>query len=87
MVGTMSNEELRSAALGLPREERADLAHALLVSLHGDADTDAADAWVAELARRASEVADGSVKLVDWDVARERIADGLKARRANQAPR
>ncbi|MBI4703926.1 MAG: addiction module protein [Deltaproteobacteria bacterium] len=83
----MSHDELRSAVLGLPREQRAELAHTLLLSLHEDADVDTAAAWVAEIERRAREVANGEAQLVDWDDVRERIAARLKARREDPATR
>jgi putative addiction module component (TIGR02574 family) len=83
----MHTGKLRSEVLALPVEERAELAHALLESLHEDADPDAEAAWVAELDRRAQAVADGTAKLVDWDEARERIAARLKARREGRTPR
>ncbi len=83
----MRTEKLRSEVLALPAEERAELAQALLESLHGEADPDAEAAWLAELDRRAQAVADGTAKLVDWDEARERIAARLKARREGRSPR
>ena len=83
----MHTGKLRTEVLALPADERAELAHALLESLHEDADPDAEAAWVAELDRRAQAVADGTAKLVDWDEARERIAARLKARREGRTPR
>ena len=83
----MTTDKLRSEVLALPTEERAELAHALLESLHEDADPGAEAAWVAELDRRAQAVADGSARLVDWEAARERITAGLRARREARTPR
>jgi hypothetical protein len=83
----MTTDDLRAAALSLSREQRADLAHTLLRSLEDDGDADAAQAWVDELTRRAREVADGTATLVDWDTARERIAERLKARREARTSR
>jgi putative addiction module component (TIGR02574 family) len=83
----MSTHKLRSEVLALPADERAELAHALLESLHEGGDAGAEAAWLAELDRRAQAVADGTAKLVDWDEARERIAARLKARRENRTPR
>jgi putative addiction module component (TIGR02574 family) len=80
----MSTEELRDAALTLPRKERAKLAHELLRSLDEPTDRDAPDigeAWAREVERRARELADGSVQPVDWEAARERIARRLRERR------
>jgi hypothetical protein len=45
-------EKLRSEVLALPAAERADLAHALLQSLHEEADLGAESAWLTELDRR-----------------------------------
>ena len=83
----MTADKLRAEVLALPPDERAEIAHALLESLHGDADPDAETAWIAELDRRAQAVADGTAKLVDWDDARERIAARLKARREARTSR
>ena len=77
----MSIDELRNAALTLPRQERAKLAHELLRSLDEPFDSDVDAAWVAELEQRTRELADGSVEAVDWEIARERIARRLRERR------
>jgi putative addiction module component (TIGR02574 family) len=71
--------KLRSEALALPPAERAELAHALLDSLHDEGDANAEAAWLEELDRRAQAVADGTTQLVDWNDARQRIAARLKA--------
>ena len=73
----MNTEQLHDAALALPPEERARLAHDLLRSLDGPAASDAADAWITELEKRARELADGTVVPVDWREARERISRRL----------
>ena len=77
----MSTEELRAAALTLPSTERAKLARDLLRSLDQQSDSDVDAAWVAELERRARQIADGSVEVLDWEVARDRIARRLRERR------
>jgi putative addiction module component (TIGR02574 family) len=76
----MSSDELREAALTLPPSERAKLAHDLLRSLDGPADLDVDAAWVREVERRATELADGSVEPIPWDEARERILQRLRSR-------
>ena len=76
----MSSDEILPAALALSAKERAKLAREILQSLQ-DPDVDAEAAWVEEIDRRAQQVEDGTAQLVDWDVAREQIARGLKARR------
>jgi putative addiction module component (TIGR02574 family) len=87
MLFHMAAEKLKSAVLSLPANERAELAHALLESLHGDGEPDAEAAWLTELDRRAQAVADGTAKLVDREDARKRISDRLKARRADRTSR
>jgi putative addiction module component (TIGR02574 family) len=77
----MSTDELRLAALTLPASERARLAQDLLRSLDGATDVGAEAAWIAELTRRAQEMTDGTVKPVEWQAARERIARQLHERR------
>jgi putative addiction module component (TIGR02574 family) len=69
-----SEKDLLTDVLALPAEERARMAHELLVSLDEREDPDAADAWLAELEQRAREVENGTAELEDWDVVRERLA-------------
>jgi putative addiction module component (TIGR02574 family) len=83
----MNAEKLRREVLALPAEERAELAHSLLESLHEESDPDAETAWIGELDRRAQAVTDAAAKLVDWEDARERITARLKARRESSTPR
>jgi putative addiction module component (TIGR02574 family) len=83
----MTAVELRNAALALPRDERVALAHELLVSLDDEPTSEAAQAWLDELGRRADQVASGTSALSSWDEARDRIAARLKARRETRAPR
>ena len=54
-------ERLKLELQRLSDKERAELAHFLLRSLDEGEDTDAADAWDAELARRAAEIESGKV--------------------------
>ena len=87
MLNVMSADKLRAELLALPAEERAELAHALLQSLHQEVDAEADAAWLTELDRRAQAAADGTAKVVDWQEARDRIATRLKARRATRTSR
>ena len=65
-----------------PPEERAEVAHKLLLSLEeGGEDPEAQAEWSAELERRAREVLDGSVKTVSWEQVEERISTQLGPRR------
>jgi putative addiction module component (TIGR02574 family) len=78
----MNAKKLLEAALSLPAEVRARLAHTLLGSLDGPSDSGCAEAWVAEIERRAQDLADGTVLPVDWAVARERIRRRLQEQRS-----
>ena len=72
----MSNvrlEKLRSEALLLSEEERAELAQDLMKSLDAPADPDAADAWDKEISRRLDEIDAGTAKLVDRSELRRRM--------------
>lgn len=56
----MQADKLRAGLLALPPNERAELAHVLLESLHDQEPEPGAEAaWRAELDRRAQAVADG----------------------------
>lgn len=66
--------DLLSTALALPAQERARIAHELILSLDDGTDADAAKAWVAELEKRAREVRSGTVKTEDWTAVRSRLA-------------
>ncbi len=58
-------EKLRADALSLPESERAELAHNLVASLDGRADSDAETAWDAEILRRLAEIDTGTADLID----------------------
>ena len=73
--------ELRSNVLSLPTEERAALAHDLIASLDGEAaDPNAKSLWATEIERRARDVANSRVALVDADEVRAEAARRLRAR-------
>jgi putative addiction module component (TIGR02574 family) len=65
--------DLLTNALALPVQERAKIAHELLLSLDTGADADAAQAWVAELEQRARDVRSGSVATEDWEAVKARL--------------
>jgi putative addiction module component (TIGR02574 family) len=70
-----------SEVLRLPPEERAEVAHKLLLSLEeGTEDPEAQAEGSTELERRAHEVLDGSVKTVPWEQVEERISARLGLR-------
>ena len=72
--------DVLSSALALPVRERARIAHELIHSLDDGADADAAEAWVAELEKRAREVRSGSVKTEDWAAVRTRLSSRWRRR-------
>ena len=77
----MTTAELRSSVLRLPTDERAALAHDLIASLDGEgADPNADALWAAEIERRAREVTNGKVALVDADEVHAEAARRLRAR-------
>ena len=77
----MTTSELRSSVLSLPAEERAALAHDLIASLDAEDAAPNADAlWATEIDRRAHEVAEDKVALVDADDVHAEAARRLRAR-------
>jgi putative addiction module component (TIGR02574 family) len=77
-----TKEDLLSDVLRLPPEERAEVAHKLLLSLEEGAEEPEAQAeWSVELERRAREVVDGRVKTISWEQVEERIRVRLSQRR------
>ena len=72
MAGT-ALEKVRSEALRLPEYESAELAHSLVVSLDGPADTDAEPAWDTEILRRLAEIDSGTAELIDREELRWRM--------------
>ncbi|MBZ4419445.1 addiction module protein [Myxococcus sp. RHSTA-1-4] len=76
-----TKDALLSDALRLPPEERAEVAHKLLLSLEeGAEDPEAQSEGSAELGRRARDVLDRSVKTVPWEQVEERIRARLGQR-------
>ncbi len=63
----MSKEELETAVLNLPVEERASLVHKLIASLDTPPNPATEEAWIREAEQRAEEVTRGTVDLVDGD--------------------
>ena len=79
MIPMATADELLSDALRLPPEERARLAHELLLSLESDGEDSEAEAeWARELERRAQEVIGGKVELVSPEEARRQVAEHLE---------
>ncbi len=63
----MEAGELLKQALTLTEKERAELASSLIDSLDTTVDPDAELAWQEEIARRLSELENGSVKTIPWE--------------------
>ena len=78
-MGSAALKSLMDKAMALGENERAELAHELLISLDGPVDVTAPEALAAEIHRRVEEIDAGSVQLVDAeDVVRriqKRISD------------
>ena len=72
MSGTSLNK-IRTEALNLNDDERAELARDLIASLDAPPDPDTANAWDAEIARRIAEIDSGTAKLIDRTELRRRI--------------
>ena len=66
-------DKVRTEALSLPEAERAELAYSLVVSLDGDADSDAESAWDVEILRRLGEIESGTAELIDREELRRRM--------------
>ena len=66
-------EKIRSEALRLPKSERAQLAHSLVLSLDGPADSDAETGWDREVRRRVDEIEAGTAELIDREELRRRM--------------
>jgi putative addiction module component (TIGR02574 family) len=77
-----SADDLLPDALQLPPEERARLAHKLLLSLEErEANPDVDAEWAAELGRRAQDVVSGKVKTYDARQVIEEVRAQLRVRR------
>ena len=73
--------QVLDAAMALNPEQRADIAHQLLLSLElADLDEDADQAWAAEIRRRQQAIREGRVVLRDWDEALAGIRQALDSR-------
>lgn len=72
-MGSSALEKVRAEALNLSETERADLAHNLVASLDGPAESDVEKAWDAEILRRLSEIESGTANLIDREEFRRRM--------------
>ena len=69
-----------TAALELPKRDRARVATALLESLDARINAGTDQAWLHEVERRVRQIESNEVKLVDWDVVRRRARGKLRRR-------
>jgi putative addiction module component (TIGR02574 family) len=68
---SLTTERLLEDVLALPDDQRAELAVRLLQSLDREVDTDAEEAWAAEIKHRCAALDAGETALLDWhDVGR-----------------
>ena len=74
----MNAETIRREALSLPVQERAELAEQLLSSLDALSETEIAQLWLQEAARRAEELDQGLAKRVSADEVRRQAQALLK---------
>jgi putative addiction module component (TIGR02574 family) len=73
------NAELVSKAMQLTADERAELARQLILSLEpAEADTDAEQAWDAEIERRLEAIDGGTARLTDWRESIERARAAIR---------
>ncbi len=55
-------QRIKNQAIALPLEERAELAHELILSLDKTAGTDVESAWDSEIKKRVEEIKSGKAK-------------------------
>jgi len=74
----MTTADLEEAALHLPVQERAQLAHKLLESLDLPAEGEAGQMWVLEAQRRAEEIDQGKVQLISSEELEQQVQSLFK---------
>ncbi|MHB8211208.1 MAG: addiction module protein [Acidithiobacillus sp.] len=65
----MNTETLEETVLHLPMQQRAELAHKLLLSLEDQSEDEIAEAWRIEALRRSAEIDSGAVKTISAEEA------------------
>lgn len=66
---------LVDAALAMSLEDRAQIVAALIDSFDGPSDSDAEEAWAAEIARRVADIRSGEVAGRTWDEVKTRARE------------
>jgi putative addiction module component (TIGR02574 family) len=70
-------EQLLTASLELPEEDRVELIEALIVSIQPTHQSPFDDSWREVIDRRSAELAAGSVETVSWEVVKRRARESL----------
>lgn len=82
-MASLTTQELLAAALSLPADQRAELAHDLLASLDDREDL-SPDEWEAvwsdEIERRVHDLRSGKAETIDGDEALRQVRDRLQSR-------
>ena len=60
----MNTETIEQTVLHLPMQQRAELAHKLLLSLEDQSEDEISEAWHIEALRRSAEIDSGAVKTI-----------------------
>jgi putative addiction module component (TIGR02574 family) len=60
----MNTETIEQTVLHLPMQQRAELAHKLLLSLEDQSEDEISEAWRIEALRRSAEIDSGAVKTI-----------------------
>lgn len=74
----MNTDTIEDTALHLPLQQRAELAHKLLLSLEEQSEAEIADAWRVEAMRRAEEIDSGQVETISAEEAGAAVRALLK---------
>lgn len=74
----MNLDQIKNEALDLSVDERAKLAKVLLLSLDLTEDSEVGNAWKKEASERATEIDNGSVKLISAEQVRKEALNLLK---------
>jgi hypothetical protein len=75
--------EILSAAQKLNPQQRAEVAHELLLTLEpAEIDEDSEQLWAAEIRRRLKAVREGAATLRDWDEVLDEIRRSIRPERA-----
>jgi len=74
----MNTETLEHTVLHWPPQQRAELAHKLLLSLEEQSETEIAEAWRSEALRRSANIDNGTVKTISAEDAHGAIRQLLE---------